>query len=104
MLETSGSPALGTAVMVVAPGGTVVAVGHGPRPLELNAPRIVSSESVVTGSSRFSDEPREVIDALRGGSLRVEGIVSHTFPAERFAEAFATAADAATSSKVLVEF
>ncbi|MBE7195202.1 MAG: alcohol dehydrogenase catalytic domain-containing protein [Gordonia polyisoprenivorans] len=104
VLETSGSLALGTAVRVVAPGGTVVAVGHGPRPLELDTPRIVSTESVVTGSSRFSDEPREVIDALRDGSLRVDGIVSHTFSADRFAEAFATAADAATSSKVLVEF
>ena len=51
---------------------------------------MVGRELDVIGSSRFHDEARAVIDALRAGLLTLNPIVTHTFPLDDFAAAFAT--------------
>jgi L-idonate 5-dehydrogenase len=88
----------------VADGGLVVAVGQLPPRVEAPLQRLVTREVTVTGSSRFAHEPDAVIAALADGSLAVDPVISHVLPVSRADEAFALAADAARSSKVLLEF
>jgi threonine dehydrogenase-like Zn-dependent dehydrogenase len=65
---------------------------------------VITRELTVAGSFRFHGEMRPVIDALTDGSLFVAPVVSHEYPLDEFREAFAVAADAGRSGKVLLRF
>lgn len=105
VIESSGSgQAMRSGLDAIASGGVLVAVGQPPVPRDVDMPRVVSGELTISGSSRFVDDPTEVVAAIRDGRLRLDGIVSDILPADRFLDAFALAADSATSSKVLLEF
>jgi L-idonate 5-dehydrogenase len=105
VLESSGSgQAMRDGLDAIAPGGVLVAVGQPPVPREVDMPRVVSGEITISGSSRFVDDPTEVIAAIRNGRLRLDGVVSDMIPADRFLDAFELAAESAASSKVLLEF
>jgi L-iditol 2-dehydrogenase/L-idonate 5-dehydrogenase len=106
VLECSGSsPGLESAVRGAVRGGTVVLVGlmpSGPQPALLSL--VVTRELHLTGSFRFNHEIDDVLAALADGSLDVGAVVSHEYPVGRTLEAFEAAADAASSSKVLLTF
>lgn len=106
VIESSGNHrGLASAIAGATRGGTVVMVGllpSGDQPVPV-APAI-TRELQLLGSFRFNDEIDEVISALADGTLAVEPIVTHVFPVAETLEAFAVAADASVSGKVLLAF
>lgn len=106
VVESSGTvPGLAAAVSACRRGGVVVLLGLQRNGL-VDAPMAaaITRELDLRGSFRFAGELDEVIAALADGSLRVDGIVTAVRPAAEAEEAFALAADAASSSKVLLSF
>jgi L-idonate 5-dehydrogenase len=106
VIESSGSaPGLRSAIRAATRGGIVVMVGllppgDSPVPVSL----AIARELDLRGSFRFNDEIDEVVAALQDGSLFVDPVVSHEYPAADVLQAFETAKDAATSGKVLLRF
>ncbi|MGF6823216.1 L-idonate 5-dehydrogenase [Microbacterium sp. ZKA21] len=106
VVESSGTvPGLAAAVSAAVRGGIVVLLGL-QRAGDVPAPiaTAITRELDLRGSFRFAAELDEVIDALADGSLDVTGIVSQVLPARDALDAFALAADAARSCKVLLDF
>ncbi len=106
VIESSGTiPGLTGAISAAARGGTVVMLGlqrNGEIPVPMAT--AITRELTLTGSFRFAGELAPVLAALGNGSLEVEGIVTHTMPVAESLDAFAIAADASLSSKVLLAF
>lgn len=106
VVESSGTePGLSAAVSAAARGGTVVLLGL-QRAGDVAVPMstAITRELTLTGSFRFAAEFDDVIAALADGSLDVSGIVSEVRPAADALDAFALAADPASSCKVLLDF
>ena len=106
VIESSGTvPGLGAAVSAAVRGGIVVMLGL-QRAGEVPAPiaTAITRELTLRGSFRFGAEFDDVIEALATGRIDVTGIVSDVMPAEHALPAFALAADASRSCKVLLEF
>ena len=106
VLECSGNPrGLASAVRGAARGGRVVMVGL-PAPGEQPAliSLAITREIDLIGSFRFNDEIDAVLAAFADGSLAVDPVVTHEFPAADALEAFAVAQDPARSGKVLLDF
>ncbi len=106
VVESSGTvPGLASAIAAAGRGATVVLLGlqrAGDVPAAMAT--AITRELALVGSFRFAGEFGAVLDALADGSLEVDGIVTDVFPAARAEEAFAVAADASRSSKVLLDF
>lgn len=106
VVESSGSvPGLASALAGARRSGRVVLLGlqkSGDIPVPISI--AIERELEVTGSFRFNDEIDEVIAALADGTLNVDPVVTHTFDVTDALEAFAVAADASASSKVLLQF
>lgn len=106
VFESSGtSQGLASAITGATRGGTVIMVGllpGGEQPVPISL--AIGRELNLLGSFRFNDEIDEVISALGDGSLLIDPIITHVFPVENAAEAFATAGDASISGKVLLDF
>lgn len=106
VIESSGTvPGLAAAVSAAVRGGVVVMLGL-QRGGDVPAPMAtaITRELTLRGSFRFGAEFDEVIAALADGSLDVRGIISHVLPVDDALEAFARAADPASSCKVLIDF
>lgn len=106
VVESSGTvPGLGAAVTAAARGGIVVLLGL-QRAGDVATPMaaVITRELDVRGSFRFAGEFGDVLAALADGSLNVDGVVSDVRPVAGALEAFALAADASRSSKVLLDF
>ncbi len=93
VIETAGSvDAIDLATSVVRPGGRVVLLGiagEGKR-LDLPADRIMFGDMDVIGSCSYSTAAWSVVvRLLEQGVVDLDPIVTHRFPAHRFAEAFA---------------
>ncbi|RLP79255.1 L-idonate 5-dehydrogenase [Mycetocola lacteus] len=106
VIESSGNwRGLASAVRGATRGGRVVMVGllpSGEQPALISL--AIVRELELVGSFRFNDEIDEVIAALADGSLRIDPVITHEFPVEDAAEAFAVALDSSTSGKVLLVF
>ncbi|MBC3193417.1 L-idonate 5-dehydrogenase [Pseudonocardia sp. C8] len=106
VVESSGNHrGLTSAIAGATRGGTVVMVGllpDGEQPVPIAS--AITRELHLIGSFRFNDEIDDVIAAMADGSLHVDPIVTHTFGLDRTLDAFAVAADAAISGKVLLDF
>ena len=104
VLEASGAPvAVSTAVAAVARRGVVVQIGMVPgeaRPIAL-AP-LIGKEAALLGAFRFDTELDDAI-ALLATHPAFDAVVTHRFPLADALEAFAVAADAGRSSKVVLE-
>ena len=104
--ESSGSyRGLMSAVTGATRGGRVVMVGllpSGEQPALISL--AITRELELLGSFRFNDEIDDVIAALADGSLQADAVLTHEFPVEDALEAFAAAADASSSGKVLLRF
>ncbi|PQZ56885.1 MULTISPECIES: alcohol dehydrogenase catalytic domain-containing protein [unclassified Microbacterium] len=106
VIESSGTaPGLVAAVSAAVRGGTVVLLGL-QRGGEVPAPMAtaITRELTLRGSFRFGAEFDDVIAALADGSLDVRGIISQVLPVDDALDAFALAADPASSCKVLIDF
>ena len=105
-IDSSGSvPGVASAVRGLRRRGHLVLLGllpAGQQPFPVS--QVITRELTVAGSFRFHGEMQPVVDALTDGSLQVRPVASHSFPLDRAAEAFAVAADAAASGKVLITF
>lgn len=106
VIECSGTRfGVDSAIRGCTRGGRVVLLGLlptglQPAPLSL----VITREITLTGSFRFNDEIDGVLAALADGSLAVEPVISHEFPAADALEAFAAALDSSASGKVLLAF
>lgn len=101
-IEASGNPrALETCITSTHPGGRIVQVGMlppGPAPVLVNP--LLSKELELVGTFRFHEEFAWAVDALVGGRIRVEPLITERF---RFAEAdqaFSLASDRTKAMKV----
>lgn len=86
-------------------GGRVVMVGlppAGDQPVPVSL--AITREIDLVGSFRFNDEMDDVIEALADGSLDVGAVITAEYPVTEALDAFALAADASRSSKVLLTF
>lgn len=83
---------------------SVVAVAR--QPVELQAAALMASEATVRGSCAYDTaDIREVIDSINHHRTRVAEIVTHHFPHEKLAEAFAFAADPKNGAiKVVIDY
>ncbi|XBH20533.1 L-idonate 5-dehydrogenase [Jonesiaceae bacterium BS-20] len=106
VFESSGNHhGLASALAGAVRGGTVVMVGllpSGPQPVPIST--AISRELRLIGSFRFNNEIDEVIAALADNSLVIDPAITHTFGITQALEAFAIAADASVSGKVLIDF
>jgi threonine dehydrogenase-like Zn-dependent dehydrogenase len=89
IFECSGSPrALSDALRLVAPGGSIVAVGIGPAGPGIAPMDLVGKEITVHGSALYVDEFPIAIDLLARGRIDVKTLTSGVEPLERFDAAF----------------
>jgi L-iditol 2-dehydrogenase len=105
---TPGSPdVMRAALPGVAPGGTLLLftmAAPGQR-LEIEPGDLYFREvSIVPSYSCGPDDTREALDLIARRIVRVDDLVTHRFPLERAAEAFARAKDPEGSLKVLLTF
>ena len=106
VIEASGNRfGLESAIRGTARGGRVVLLGLlptglQPAPLSL----VITRELDLVGSFRFNDEIDDVLGAMAAGSLDAGAVITHTFPVTSALDAFAVAADSASSGKVLLSF
>ena len=93
VLETAGAvDAIELATRIVRPGGRIVLLGLAGegKTLELPADRIMLGDIDVVGSCSYSTAAwSSVLRLLERDTVDLEPIVTHRFPAQRFAEAFA---------------
>ncbi len=105
-IDSSGSATgVATAVRGLGRRGHLVLLGllpAGEQPFLIS--QVITRELTVAGSFRFHSEMLPVIEALTDGSLFVEPVVSHSYPLDQAAKAFAMARDSASSGKVLLTF
>jgi L-idonate 5-dehydrogenase len=80
----------------------VVLLPTGDQPVPVSV--AITRELELVGSFRFNDEIDDVIAALADGSLDVSAVITAEFDAADALAAFALAADASRSGKVLLEF
>ncbi|WP_220791103.1 zinc-dependent alcohol dehydrogenase [Aquipseudomonas ullengensis] len=73
------------------------------QPVELDMVQVLIKELAIRGSLSYPDEFPEVLAMLGDERLVLEGMHSHSFDFDRFAEAFAMAQDPHQSAKVLVQ-
>jgi L-iditol 2-dehydrogenase/L-idonate 5-dehydrogenase len=106
VIESSGSHhGLASAIRGAVRGGKVIMVGllpTGPQPVLISL--AITRELELIGSFRFNHEIDHVITALADGTLAADPVITHTYRLEDGLDAFATARDAATSGKVLLDF
>jgi threonine dehydrogenase-like Zn-dependent dehydrogenase len=89
VFECSGSPrALSDALHLVAPGGSITAVGIGPAGPGVLPMDLVGKEITVRGSSLYVGEFPLAIEMLARGSVDVGPLTSGVEPLARYAEAF----------------
>jgi L-idonate 5-dehydrogenase len=104
-IEASGTaPGLATCLRLIRRRGTVVQLGllpPGDTPFAGNA--VVTREIELKGSFRFDTEFSESLTLLAEG-LKVDPILTHTYPLAAALDAFGTAGDRRAACKVLLDF
>lgn len=91
----------------VADGGTLLLFTMAPRGEEWSAPLhdlYFREVSVVPSYSCGPDDTAEALEAIASGRVRVDDLVTHRFPIERAAEAFARARNPEGGMKVVIVF
>lgn len=102
-IEATGvGPVLSDVLNSARPGATVVVVGLHKQDMAVSFGNILARELTIRGAMGYPEEFPQVIDMLVSGAVDVSPMVSHRFPLQQFAEAFATASDADAAAKVIV--
>jgi L-iditol 2-dehydrogenase len=90
-LECSGAAeAVGQCVGLLAKGGRAAVIGIPLEDARLPMQRLVLDEIDVVGVRASAGEMPRAIELVAAGRLRVRELVTHRFPLEDFAEAYAT--------------
>jgi len=99
VIETVGGAShFDDAMSIVRKRGTVVLVGGYFKPLEVDLSKIVWSEAIVTGSNCYGysgmhTDFQAAIDLIATHKVAATKLVTHRFPLDQIAEAFAVSAD-----------
>jgi 2-desacetyl-2-hydroxyethyl bacteriochlorophyllide A dehydrogenase len=102
VVETAGTAqAVEHALALVRPGGRVVLTGLPSEPTPVHFFRVVRREVTIVGSMIYQDEFGEALRLLASGAVRARPLLTHTFPLDDIAGAFAAHRDPA-SIKVAV--
>jgi 2-desacetyl-2-hydroxyethyl bacteriochlorophyllide A dehydrogenase len=89
VIETAGTAvAVEQAVSLGRPGGRVVLTGLPHEPTALNFFWVVRREMRIIGSMIYQDEFPEAMRLLASGAVRVDRLLSRTFPLDRIDQAF----------------
>jgi 2-desacetyl-2-hydroxyethyl bacteriochlorophyllide A dehydrogenase len=103
--EASGAPGLLAEIARFCnKGSRIITIAIHRQPLTLDGTKIMSKEISLIGSQGYPVEFPEVMARIASGEIDPETMISHRFPFDRFAEAFAVADDASTAAKVVLEF
>lgn len=102
--EVSGAASVIPSIIAMAPfhaSLVVVAVHH--EPVAVDFLMALGKEMSITTSMAYPDEFPDVIETLLSG-IDVEPLISHRYPLDEYAAAFAMAQDRTASGKVLITF
>ena len=93
VMECTGNPtAFAQAIKVVRPGGRVGILGYyADKPAEIRPSDIMMRDLEVLGSVCPTGTWDAAIALIADGRVNTEAVITHTFPLERFAEAYETA-------------
>lgn len=90
VLETAGTPeAVDVALALVRPGGRVVLTGLQQEPTLVRFFGVVRREVTILGSMIYQDEFGEAMRLVAAGTVRTRPLVTHRFPLDELARAFA---------------
>jgi len=104
LFECSGAEAaLCAGIATLRPRGVVVQLGLS-GDMRLPMMQITAREIELRGAFRFHEEFALAIELMRAGLIAVDDLVTHAFPLQDFAEAFATANDRTRAMKVQLTF
>ncbi|MGP9798925.1 L-idonate 5-dehydrogenase [Halomonas sp. 86] len=104
IIECSGSPqALGAALEVVRPRGTIVTVGLGGAVnLEMNL--VVAKEINIKGTFRFDKEFKQAVELIGSKRINVAPLITSVLPMANAEQAFELAARRDRAMKVQIDF
>ncbi|SIS82281.1 L-idonate 5-dehydrogenase [Phaeovulum vinaykumarii] len=104
LFECSGAEAaLCAGIATLRPRGVVVQLGLS-GDMRLPMMQITVREIELRGAFRFHEEFAVAIDLMRAGLIAADNLVTHAFPLQDFAEAFATTNDRTRAMKVQLTF
>ncbi|MCH8813559.1 MAG: alcohol dehydrogenase catalytic domain-containing protein [Chloroflexi bacterium] len=106
VIETVGGAAQTPtqALGLIGPRGRVLLLGLFTQPVQLNVQRVMTEQARIIGGNAYCRRPGQPTDydaaltIVRAEADRAGAIITHRFPLDQTAEAFATAADKSTGS------
>lgn len=106
VFEAAGIPALiSHAVHILSPAGRFVAMTYGKEPVPINFKEINAKELTILGTRHQYQKFPEIIEKLPERLDRVNQLITHVFPAEKYEEAFSVLEDKESGAgKVVLTF
>ena len=106
IFEAAGIPALlEHAVGLLSPAGRLVAMTFGDTPIAVDFKAVNAKELTILGTRHQMQKFSETLESLGDRVDRVDQLITHVFPAERYEEAFAVLADKNSGAgKVILTF
>lgn len=106
VFEAAGIPALlEHAVQILSPAGRLVAMTFGKIPVAIDFKAVNAKELTILGTRHQMQKFPETLESLPQRLDRVDQLITHVFPAEKFEEAFAVLADKDSGAgKVVLTF
>lgn len=106
VFEAAGIPALlEHAVQILSPAGRLVAMTFGKIPVAIDFKAVNAKELTILGTRHQMQKFPETLESLPQRLNRVDQLITHVFPAEKFEEAFAVLADKDSGAgKVVLTF
>jgi L-iditol 2-dehydrogenase len=105
VLECAGVPqTVSMALLMLRRGGRCAAVGIPTVGIEIAMQRLVLDELELVGCRATAGEMRRVMPLVEQGRIRVDDVITHHFPLERYPDALATFNDPTSGAiKIIVE-
>ena len=106
VFEAAGIPALlEHAVKILSPAGRLVAMTFGQTPIAIDFKAVNAKELTILGTRHQMEKFPETLEQLPNRLDRVDRLITHVFPAEKYEEAFAVLADKGSGAgKVVLTF
>ena len=106
VFEAAGIPALlEHAVKILSPAGRLVAMTFGQTPIAIDFKAVNAKELTILGTRHQMEKFPETLEQLPNRLDRVDRLITHVFPAEKYEKAFAVLADKGSGAgKVVLTF